>query len=131
MTESRRVKLLRVPDAVQRKRKARSGAPLIRDRHGLERSRVCSAPFVSLMLRCARDTQIHTAALFLLAALRHAGTVRVDAGGTQSAGIRRKICWCRRADSNRQPSVFDAICGEGMQSGATGKPLWHKSFPQL
>src|SRR6266404_6075491 len=32
-----------VPDAVQREAE-RSGAPLIRDRHGLERSRVCSAP---------------------------------------------------------------------------------------
>src|SRR2546427_505106 len=32
-----------VPDAVQRGAE-RSGAPLIRDRHGLERSRVCSAP---------------------------------------------------------------------------------------
>jgi hypothetical protein len=32
------------------------------------------------MLRCARDTQIKPAALFLLAALRHAGTIRVDAG---------------------------------------------------
>jgi hypothetical protein len=42
------------------------------------------------MLRCARDTQIKPVALFLLAALRHAGTVHVDAGGTQSAGIRRK-----------------------------------------
>jgi hypothetical protein len=42
------------------------------------------------MLRCARDTQIHTAALFLLAALRHAGTVHVDAGGAQSARIRWK-----------------------------------------
>src|SRR5262245_53984517 len=46
----------RVPDAVQREREARSAAPLIRDRHGLERSRVCSAPFASLMLRYARDT---------------------------------------------------------------------------
>src|SRR5262249_45503120 len=35
---------------------ARSGASLIRDRHRLERSRVCSAPFASLMLRCAGDT---------------------------------------------------------------------------
>ncbi len=35
--------LSRVPDAVQRVTKW-SGAPLIRDRHGLERSRVCSAP---------------------------------------------------------------------------------------
>jgi hypothetical protein len=34
----------RVPDAVQRETNW-SGAPLIRDRHGLERSRVCSAPF--------------------------------------------------------------------------------------
>jgi hypothetical protein len=42
------------------------------------------------MLRCARDTQIHTAALFLLAALRHAGAVRVDASGTHGARIRRK-----------------------------------------
>jgi hypothetical protein len=33
----------RVPDAVQRATKW-SGAPLIRDRHGPERSRVCSAP---------------------------------------------------------------------------------------
>jgi hypothetical protein len=33
----------RVPDAVQRERQ-RSGASLIRDRHGLRRSRVCSAP---------------------------------------------------------------------------------------
>jgi hypothetical protein len=32
-----------VPDALQRVTKW-SGAPLIRDRHGLERSRVCSAP---------------------------------------------------------------------------------------
>ena len=32
----------RVPDAVQRERQ-RSGAPLIRDRHRLKRSRVCSA----------------------------------------------------------------------------------------
>src|SRR5262249_40128802 len=32
-----------VPDAVQRAAE-RSGAPLIRDRHGLKRSRVCSAP---------------------------------------------------------------------------------------
>jgi len=34
---------LRVPDAAQRKRKARSGAPLIRDRHTLRRSRVRNA----------------------------------------------------------------------------------------
>ncbi len=32
-----------VPDAVQREAQ-RSGAPLIRDRHSLERSRFCSAP---------------------------------------------------------------------------------------
>jgi|GraSoi2013_100cm_1033763.scaffolds.fasta_scaffold114905_2 hypothetical protein len=42
------------------------------------------------MLRCARDTQIKPVALFLLDVLRHAGAVRVDAGGTQSAGTRRK-----------------------------------------
>src|SRR5207247_7016982 len=35
--------LSRVPDAVQRVTKW-SGASLIRDRHGLRRSRVCSAP---------------------------------------------------------------------------------------
>ena len=82
------MKLLRVPDAVQRHsasktrvKRAYGDAPLIRDRHGPGRSRVCSAPFVSLMLRCARDTQIHTVALFLLGVLRHAGTVRVDADG--------------------------------------------------
>jgi hypothetical protein len=34
----------RFPDAVQRETKW-SGAPLIRDRHRLERIRVCSAPF--------------------------------------------------------------------------------------
>src|SRR5260221_12302078 len=34
---------------------------------------------------------------------------RVDAGGTQSARIRRKICWCRRADLNRQPIAYEAI----------------------
>jgi hypothetical protein len=48
-----RLLLFRVPDAVQREahadkscspgKVARSGAPLIRDRHRLERSRVCSA----------------------------------------------------------------------------------------
>jgi hypothetical protein len=38
-----RARLSRVPDAVQRVTKW-SGAPLIRDRHRLERSRVCSAP---------------------------------------------------------------------------------------
>jgi len=30
-------------------------------------------------------------------------------------GIRRKICWCRRADSNRQPIAFRAIRCERMQ----------------
>jgi hypothetical protein len=50
--------LSRVPDAVQRHtasktrvKRAYGGAPLIRDRHGLERSRVCSAPLTSLVLR--------------------------------------------------------------------------------
>src|SRR5260370_36268794 len=33
---------------------------------------------------------------------------RVDAGGTQSARIRRKICWRRRAGSNRQPIAYEA-----------------------
>jgi hypothetical protein len=37
-----------------------------------------------------RDDRCKTAALFLLAALRHAGTVRVDAGGTQGARIQWK-----------------------------------------
>ncbi len=41
----------RVPDAVQRERQ-RSGATLIRDRHGAERSRVCSAP-LAFGSRCA------------------------------------------------------------------------------
>jgi hypothetical protein len=56
----------RVPDAVQRVTEW-SGAPLIRDRHRLERSRVCRAPQrnqvyadcvnLSALLRCARDTR--------------------------------------------------------------------------
>jgi hypothetical protein len=28
---------------------------------------------------------------------------------THRAGIWRKICWCRRADSNRQPIAYEAI----------------------
>jgi hypothetical protein len=59
--------LSRVPDAMQRERQRslkrvharlrRAMASLIRDHHGSERSRVCNAPFASLMLRCARDTR--------------------------------------------------------------------------
>jgi len=59
--------VLCVPDAVQRERQ-RSGAPLIRDRHGPKRSRVCSASQrnqvyadcvnLSALLRCARDTRV-------------------------------------------------------------------------
>src|SRR6516164_7990952 len=132
------VRPLRVPDAVQRKRKARSDAPLIRDRHGLERSglersRVCSAPFVSLMLRCARDTQIHTAALFLVAVLRHAGAVRVDVSGTQAPRSGGKIGWCRRADSNRQPIAYEAIALPlsycGVQKEPCSKLLSNKPPP--
>jgi hypothetical protein len=40
-----------VPDAVQRET-TWSDAPLIRDRHGLKRSRVCSAP-LAFGSRCA------------------------------------------------------------------------------
>ena len=130
------VRPLRVPDAVQRKRKARSDAPLIRDRHGLERSglersRVCSAPFVSLMLRCARDTQIETAALLFLAVLRHADAVRVDVGECGPwAGFGGEICWCRRADSNRQPIAYEAIALPlsycGVQRGPSTKLLSKK-----
>ena len=135
------VRPLRVPDAVQRHsasktrvKRASGGAPLIRDRHGLERSRVCSAPFVSLMLRCARDTQIETAALLFLAVLRHADAVRVDVGERSPwAGFGGKICWCRRADSNRQPIAYEAIALPlsycGVQKEPCSKLLSNKPAP--
>src|SRR5262249_21548396 len=57
-----------------------------------------------------RDDRCKTAALFLLGVLRHGDAVRVDAdGATHEPGSGGKICWCRRADSNRQPIAYEAL----------------------
>src|SRR6516162_677155 len=49
-----------VPDAVQRKHLSQSGAPLIRDRQGTERSRGLQRTVpLRFTLRCARDSSLH------------------------------------------------------------------------
>ncbi len=70
---------------------------------------------------------------YLLAALRHADAVRVDAGGTHGVRIGGKIGWCRRADSNRQPIAYEAIALPlsycGLQNGPCIKLLSNKPPP--
>jgi|SRR5258708_1760797 hypothetical protein len=70
-----------VPDAVQREAE-RSGAPLIRDRHGLERSRVCSAP-LRAALRPGHESAAtqHSCTIALVRAKDQPAAVRNDGRG--------------------------------------------------
>src|SRR5262249_12667717 len=55
-------------------------------------------------------------------------------GGNASGRDRRKICWCRRADSNRQPIAYEAIALPlsycGVQKGPSTKLLSNKPPPR-
>jgi hypothetical protein len=69
----------RVPDATQRERQ-RSGASLIRDRHRLERSRVCSAP-LRAALRPGYEIEVHFGEMnpiVILAKRTQAGSMRAE-----------------------------------------------------
>jgi hypothetical protein len=69
----------RVPDATQRERQ-RSGASLIRDRHRLERSRVCSPP-LRAALRPGYEIEVHFGEMnpiVILAKRTQAGSMRAE-----------------------------------------------------
>src|SRR5262245_6317978 len=54
-------------------------------------------------------------------------------GATHGPGTGGKICWCRRADSNRQPIAYEAIALPlsycGVQRGPCSKLLSNKPPP--